>query len=115
MDIKDLGTERQNLASTELDTKSAPEIARVLNNEDKKVAGALEKALPQIALAIDAIDEAIRGGGRLIYVGAGTSGRIAALDASECPPTFGTDPKVVQYVIAGGGERPPPATTPTAH
>src|SRR5258708_7603307 len=102
MDIKDLGTERQNLASTELDTKSALEIARVLNNEDKKVAGALEKALPQIALAIDAIAEAIRGGGRLIYVGAGTSGRIAALDASECPPTFGTDPKVVQYVIAGG-------------
>ncbi len=102
MDIKDLGTERQNLASTELDTKSALEIARVLNNEDKKVAGALEKALPQIALAIDAIAEAIRGGGRLIYVGAGTSGRIAALDASECPPTFGTDPKVVQYVMAGG-------------
>src|SRR6266481_5733772 len=102
MDIKDLGTERQNLASTELDTKSALEIARVLNNEDKKVAGAVEKTLPQIALAIDAIAEAIRNGGRLIYVGAGTSGRLAALDASECPPTFNTDPRTVQYVIAGG-------------
>ena len=102
MSIKHLGTEQVNLASTELDTKSALEIARVINNEDKTVAAAVEKALPQIALAIDAIAEAILGGGRLIYVGAGTSGRIAALDASECPPTFNTDPKLVQYVIAGG-------------
>ena len=102
MSIKHLGTEQANVASTELDTKSALEIARVINNEDKTVAGAVEKALPQIARAIDAIAEAISSGGRLIYVGAGTSGRIAALDASECPPTFNTDPKLVQYVIAGG-------------
>lgn len=102
MSIKHLGTEQANVASTELDTKSALEIARVINNEDKTVAVAVEKALPQIALAIDAIAEAISSGGRLIYVGAGTSGRIAALDASECPPTFNTDPKLVQYVIAGG-------------
>lgn len=102
MNIKDLETERQNVATTELDTKSALEIARSINNEDKKVAGAVERALPQIAQAIDAIAEAIFSGGRLIYVGAGTSGRIAALDASECPPTFSTDPKTVQYVIAGG-------------
>jgi N-acetylmuramic acid 6-phosphate etherase len=102
MSIKHLGTEQANVASTELDTKSALEIARVINNEDKTVAAAVEKALPQIALAIDAIAEAISSGGRLIYVGAGTSGRIAALDASECPPTFNTDPKLVQYVIAGG-------------
>jgi N-acetylmuramic acid 6-phosphate etherase len=102
MSIKHLGTEQANMASTELDTKSALEIARVINNEDKTVAAAVEKALPQIALAIDAIAEAILSGGRLIYVGAGTSGRIAALDASECPPTFDTDPKLVQYVIAGG-------------
>lgn len=81
---------------------SALEIARVINDEDKRVVGAVEKALPQIALAIDVIAEAISNGGRLIYVGAGTSGRIAALDASECPPTFGIDPKTVQYVIAGG-------------
>src|SRR5215469_4130594 len=102
MSIKHLSTEQANVASTQLDTKSALEIARVINNEDKTVAGAVEKALPQIALAIDAIAEAISSGGRLIYVGAGTSGRIAALDASECPPTFNIDPKLVQYVMAGG-------------
>jgi N-acetylmuramic acid 6-phosphate etherase len=102
MSIRHLETEQQNLATSGLDTLSALEIARVINEEDKKVAGAVEKALPRIAQAIDAIVEAILSGGRLIYVGAGTSGRIAALDASECPPTFGTDPKTVQYVIAGG-------------
>lgn len=102
MNIKQLGTEQPNLASAELDTKSALEIARIINQEDHAVAAAVEKALPQIALAIDAIAETIRMGGRLIYVGAGSSGRIAALDASECPPTFNTDPKTVQYVIAGG-------------
>ncbi len=102
MSIRKLSTEQQNAASSELDTKSALDIARIINVEDKKVAGAVERALPQIAKAIDAIAEAIRKGGRLIYVGAGTSGRIAALDASECPPTFNTDPKTVQYVIAGG-------------
>src|SRR5260221_1081059 len=100
--MRKLSTEQQNAASSELDTKSALDIARIINVEDKKVAGAVERALPQIAKAIDAIAEAIRKGGRLIYVGAGTSGRIAALDASECPPTFNTDPKTVQYVIAGG-------------
>jgi N-acetylmuramic acid 6-phosphate etherase len=102
MNIKNLQTEQQNLATTELDTRAALEIARIINDEDKKVAGAVEKALPQIAQAIDAIAEAISSGGRLIYVGAGTSGRLAALDAAECPPTFGTDPRIVQYVIAGG-------------
>jgi len=102
MTLKRLSTEQPNLASAELDTQSALEIARIINHEDKAVAGAVEKALPQIALAIDAIADAISRGGRLIYVGAGTSGRVAALDASECPPTFNTDPKTVQYVIAGG-------------
>jgi N-acetylmuramic acid 6-phosphate etherase len=102
MNINGLGTEQQNVSSAELDTRSALEIARIINEQDKKVAGAVEKALPQIAQAIDAITDAIGNGGRLIYVGAGTSGRIAALDASECPPTFNTDPKTVQYVIAGG-------------
>ncbi len=100
--IRDLGTERQNPGSSELDTLSALEIARIINQQDQTVAGAVEKALPQIALAMDAIAEAIANGGRLIYAGAGTSGRLAALDASECPPTFSTDPKTVQYVIAGG-------------
>ncbi len=97
-----LGTEQQNPAAADLDTKSALEIARLMNAEDAKAAAAVARALPQIALAIDAVAEAIGNGGRLIYVGAGTSGRIAALDAAECPPTFNTDPKTVQFVIAGG-------------
>jgi len=102
MKSKDLSSEQQNQQSAELDSKPALEIARIINNEDKTVAAAVEKALPQIALAIDAIAAALESGGRLIYVGAGTSGRLAALDASECPPTFNTDPKLVQYVMAGG-------------
>jgi N-acetylmuramic acid 6-phosphate etherase len=100
--IRDLRTEQQNLASSGLDTLSALQIARVINHEDHKVAAAVERALPQIAQAIDAIAQAIGSGGRLIYAGAGTSGRLAALDAAECPPTFNTDPRTVQYVIAGG-------------
>ena len=101
-DLGKLGTERANPAATELDARSTLEIARILNAEDARVAPAVERALPQIAQAIYAIATAISRGGRLIYVGAGTSGRIAALDASECPPTFNTDPRTVQYVIAGG-------------
>lgn len=81
---------------------SALDIAMLMNREDTKVASAMQKALPQIACAIDIIAERLAKGGRLIYVGAGTSGRIGALDASECPPTFNTDPKMVQYLIAGG-------------
>ncbi|HKF19991.1 MAG TPA: N-acetylmuramic acid 6-phosphate etherase [Candidatus Angelobacter sp.] len=102
MNIRDLGTERANPAAAELDTLSALDIARVINREDKKVAEAVERALPQVAQAIDAIAQALSCGGRLIYVGAGTSGRLAALDASECPPTFNTHPKTIQYLIAGG-------------
>ena len=75
---------------------------RLMNREDRKVAAAVGRALPAIARATDAIVNAIRAGGRLIYVGAGSSGRIAVLDAAECPPTFGTSPKVVQALIAGG-------------
>jgi N-acetylmuramic acid 6-phosphate etherase len=100
--FEQLETEQQNSISAELDIRSALEIAQLINDEDSKVAGAVQNALPQIAEAIDAIAEAITAGGRLIYVGAGTSGRIAALDAAECPPTFNTDPKMVQFVIAGG-------------
>jgi N-acetylmuramic acid 6-phosphate etherase len=101
-DLRDLTTEDQNPASVDLDTKSALEIARIINLEDAGVAAAVERALPQIARAIDAVGEAIANGGRLIYVGAGTSGRIAALDAAECPPTFDTDPETVQFIMAGG-------------
>jgi N-acetylmuramic acid 6-phosphate etherase len=97
-----LATEQPNPASADLDTKSSLEIARIISSEDAKIAAAVGRALPQIAQAIDWIAESLAGGGRLIYVGTGTSGRIAALDASECPPTFGTDPKQVQFVMAGG-------------
>jgi N-acetylmuramic acid 6-phosphate etherase len=101
-DIRKLRTEQINPASADLDTKSALEIARIINGEDAKVARAVKKALPQIAQAIEAIADAFDKGGRLFYVGAGTSGRIAALDAAEMPPTYGTDPEQVQFVMAGG-------------
>ena len=97
-----LTTEQPNRASADLDLKSALEVARVINAEDAKVAAAVRKSLPQIAGAINLISDALKRGGRLIYVGAGTSGRIAALDAAECPPTFNANPKSVQFVIAGG-------------
>src|SRR5215468_6001944 len=100
--IQKLGTEQRNRAAKDLDTQSALSIARVINAEDAKVARAVKRALPDIAKAIDVIAKQIGRGGRLIYVGCGTSGRIAALDASEIPPTFNTDPKTVQYVMAGG-------------
>lgn len=100
--LAQLTTEQQNATSRDLDTKSSLEIAQIMNAEDRKVPEAIARALPRIAAAIDAIAEALSRGGRLIYVGAGTSGRIAALDASECPPTFGIDPMRVQYVMAGG-------------
>ena len=100
--IHRLGTEQQNIASLELDSKSALEIALIMNAEDARVPEAISAALPQIAQVIDLVADAIARKGRLIYVGAGTSGRLGALDASECPPTFNTDPKTVRYVIAGG-------------
>jgi N-acetylmuramic acid 6-phosphate etherase len=95
-------TEARNPATAGLDTLSALDIARRINREDSTVARAVSRALPAVARAIDAIARALAGGGRLIYVGAGTSGRLAALDAAECPPTFGTRPRSVQFVIAGG-------------
>ena len=101
-DLKRLRTEQTNIASSDLDLKSALEIARTINAQDAKVATAVKRALPQIARGIDLIVAALKKGGRLIYVGTGTSGRIAALDAVECPPTFNTDPRTVQFVIAGG-------------
>jgi N-acetylmuramic acid 6-phosphate etherase len=100
--LQQLTTESQNDASQGLDTKSALEIARIINHEDGKVAAAVKKALPEIALVIDHAARSMREGGRLIYIGAGSSGRIAALDASECPPTYSTAPGQVQYIMAGG-------------
>jgi N-acetylmuramic acid 6-phosphate etherase len=102
MELSQLSTEQPNPASKDLDRKSSLEIVRILNAEDAKVAAAVKPALPQIARAIDVIANAIKNHGRLIYVGTGTSGRIAALDAAEIPPTFGINPKTVQFIIAGG-------------
>lgn len=104
LSIEELATEQSNPLTADLDTKSSLEIARMINSEDAKVAVAVQRALPQIARAIDWIADALRDGGRAIYVGTGTSGRIAALDASECPPTFNTAPEMVQFVMAGGVE-----------
>ena len=101
-ELHSLPTERMNEASSGLDTKSALEIARIINQEDAKVANAVKKALPEIALVIDTVARSLRDGGRLIYVGAGSSGRIAALDSSECPATFSTESQQVQYLMAGG-------------
>src|ERR1700756_5927835 len=101
-DFNDLTTETANAASEGLDTKSALEIARIINHEDAKIAAAVKKALPEIAVVIDAVARSLRDGGRLIYVGAGSSGRIAALDSCECPPYFSNAPQQIQYIMAGG-------------
>ena len=100
--LRNLTTESANEASQGFDTKSALEIARIINQEDAKVAAAVKKALPEIALVIDAVARSLREGGRLIYIGAGSSGRIASLDACECPPYFSNDPHSIQYIMAGG-------------
>jgi N-acetylmuramic acid 6-phosphate etherase len=95
-------TERRNARSHGLDLKSTTEILRIINREDAGVARRVAREIPTIARAVDIIAAALRRGGRLLYVGAGTSGRLAVQDASECPPTFGVSPRVVQGVIAGG-------------
>jgi len=95
-------TERRNPASKNLDRMSSLEIVRLMNREDKKVAAAVAREVPAIARAVDEIVRSLRGGGRLIYMGAGSSGRLAILDAAECPPTFGVSRKIVQALIAGG-------------
>jgi N-acetylmuramic acid 6-phosphate etherase len=96
-------TEQRNAASRNLDRMTARQIVELMNREDRKVALAVGKEIPAIARAVEAIVAGIRNGGRLIYVGAGSSGRMAVLDAAECQPTFGTSPKLVQALIAGGG------------
>lgn len=101
-DLDNLLTEQRNRRSSGLDAMSTAEMLQVINEEDKTVAYAVEKELPRIAAAVDSIVAALSAGGRLIYMGAGTSGRLAVLDAAECPPTFGTDPGLVVGLIAGG-------------
>jgi len=95
-------TEAINDRTREFDTLPILEQARVMNEEDRRVPEAVAKVLPHVAEAAARIGDALRRGGRLVYVGAGTSGRLAVLDAAECPPTFGTPPDLVQAVIAGG-------------
>ncbi|MBW9174021.1 N-acetylmuramic acid 6-phosphate etherase [Clostridium estertheticum] len=104
LNLKKLITESRNENTMNIDTVSTLEMVKIINNEDKKVAGAVEKELPKIAIAIDSIAQRMHKGGRLIYIGAGTSGRLGILDASECPPTFGIPEELVQGIIAGGKE-----------
>ena len=99
-----LTTESVNEKTRDIDKKSALDIARAINEEDKTVAFAVEKALPQIAKGIDALAETVRGGGCVYYCGAGTSGRLGVLDASECVPTFGVSPQTFTGLMAGGTE-----------
>lgn len=101
-ELKQLDTEKQNPNSLHIDTASSLQVAKIINSEDKKCADAVEKFLPEIAEAIELVSEKIQNGGRLFYIGAGTSGRLGVLDASECPPTFGTDPNLIKGIIAGG-------------
>ncbi len=100
--LSKLATEMANPATSEIDRMSPLEIVQAINAEDAKVARAVQHVLPEIAQAVEAIAERMRQGGRLIYVGAGTSGRLGALDASECPPTFNISPERVVALIAGG-------------
>src|SRR5262249_34120773 len=95
-------TEQINPNTTEIDSLPSLEALRIINNEDKKVAEAVEKVLPAIARAVDAIAERLERGGRLFYIGAGTSGRLGVVDPAGCPPTFGVSPYLIQGVNAGG-------------
>ena len=100
--LSTLITEQQNPNSMHVDSLSALEIVQLMNQEDKQVPLAIEKCLPQIAQAVECIVAAFQQGGRLVYIGAGTSGRLGVLDASECPPTFGVSSEMVKGIIAGG-------------
>ena len=100
--LSTLITEQRNPNSMHVDSLSALEIVQLMNEEDKQVPLAIEKSLPQIAQAVECIVAAFQQGGRLVYIGAGTSGRLGVLDASESPPTFGVSPEMVKGIIAGG-------------
>ena len=113
MNLHELLTEQVNPASRDIDTKSTREVLEIINGEDRGVAGAVEKEIPRIAEAVDAIASRVRKGGRLFYIGAGTSGRLGVLDAAECPPTFHVPPELVQGIIAGGEQALARATEAT--
>ncbi|HKG11992.1 MAG TPA: N-acetylmuramic acid 6-phosphate etherase [Pyrinomonadaceae bacterium] len=97
-------TEQENPRTRGLSELPAEDIVRLMNEEDARVAGAVRLVLPEVARVVDAAVERLRAGGRLFYAGTGTSGRLGVLDASECPPTFGVEPELVQGIIAGGYE-----------
>ena len=103
-DLKKMTTETRNTASENLDCMSALEIVTLMNREDAKIAPAVEQQLPQIAEAVDLCVSSLENGGRIVYMGAGTSGRLAAIDAAECPPTFGVSKDTVIGLIAGGNQ-----------
>lgn len=100
--LKELTTEQRNAGSMKIDTESILSALRIINKEDKKVALAVESQIPFIGQAVELVVKAFKNGGRLVYVGAGTSGRLGVLDAVECVPTYGTNPEMVQGIIAGG-------------
>ena len=100
--FSELTTEKINPATAHIDECTTLEMVKLINDEDKKIAAAVERVLPEIARAVDVIAESFTRGGRLFYIGAGTSGRLGVLDASECPPTFGVPYEMVQGLIAGG-------------
>lgn len=100
--LKDLDTEKRNINSENIDLMNTHDILKTINDDDKKVAYAVESVIPDIEKLVDAAYKKMANGGRLIYIGAGTSGRLGVLDASECPPTYGVDPDLVQGIIAGG-------------
>ncbi len=101
-ELVDLTTEKRNPSSMDIDSRSAMEIVKIINAEDKKVAFAVEQELHEIARAVEVIVDSFKHGGRLFYLGAGTSGRVGVQDAAECPPTFGSNPELIQGLIAGG-------------
>lgn len=103
-EITNLSTEQINPATSEIDLADTRQILELINNEDKKVPIAVENEIPYIEQAVEIIVQSIKTGGRLIYIGAGTSGRLGIVDASECPPTFGTPPGLIQAIIAGGNQ-----------
>lgn len=100
--LEGLSTEQRNRRTLGIDGKSTRDILQRINSEDREVTVAVRKELGNIAKAVDLVVDSLKNGGRLIYVGAGTSGRLGILDAVECPPTYGTDPEIIQGIIAGG-------------
>jgi len=111
--LENLLTEQPNPASASIDSLGTDEILTIINSEDRKVADAVSREIPAIARAVEAVVAAFEKRGRLFYIGAGTSGRLGVLDASECPPTFGVPPEMVQGIIAGGDQALSHATETT--